>query len=691
MARSALNKDVPPIMASMRFRSSLPRFSLALVLLAPGMCVAGELQPEQRAYYMGRLGLGATTTPTPAPPNAAAEAVIEWQALVRNQRTAGFDRIAAFLIANPGWPQEADLRRAAEASLDSSGYIPASAIRYFQMFAPQTASSHLRYAQALLAGGQRDQAAAEARLAWIGGALSADEETRVMTLFPGAIAPADQDLRMEQLLWSNSTTSAARQLTRVTPARSAEFTARLAMRTRATGAALRAAEAEGADPSLVRRNAGYIADKARWLSATGQQLAARALMASPRQLAAPPLDADAWLGIIVSTARNAAGDGDWQRAYDIARQVDDALPVGTLVAEQPLGVRDDYTNAVWLAAETARKQLGRPREAIGLYALYSGGSRSPQVRARGLYWAGRAALAAGDNALATSYFERASAFYDQFHGQLALERLGRAQPAPANPQLSFSAAQRDAFNNNSLVRAARVLGELGAYRDQTQFLRAIAMNAKSDADHYFAAQLASDINRPDLGVMIGRSARLNGLDDYVPVAFPTLPVPTGLEPNWTLIHAISRQESQFDRAAMSRVGARGLMQLMPATAREQAGHLGLGYDLSQLTDDPSYNIMLGSAYFDRMLRYYGGSYPLAIASYNAGPGNVNRWLAANGDPRTGTVAWLDWIEQIPISETRNYVQRVLENAVVYDTLNPNRRGAEVRNALSRYIGKDQPG
>jgi soluble lytic murein transglycosylase len=155
-----------------------------------------------------------------------------------------------------------------------------------------------------------------------------------------------------------------------------------------------------------------------------------------------------------------------------------------------------------------------------------------------------------------------------------------------------------------------------------------------------------------------------------------------------MIHAIARQESQFDRKIVSRAGARGLMQLMPGTARETAGFIGIGYSPSML-DDPQYNIQLGSWYFGRLMDRYQGSYPLAVAAYNAGPGNVNKWLAANGDPRaTGDI--LGWIEAIPLSETRGYVQRVLENAVVYDLLNP-KGGQPRRNPLSTYLGKRTPG
>jgi soluble lytic murein transglycosylase len=158
-----------------------------------------------------------------------------------------------------------------------------------------------------------------------------------------------------------------------------------------------------------------------------------------------------------------------------------------------------------------------------------------------------------------------------------------------------------------------------------------------------------------------------------------------------MVHALIRQESQFAQNAVSHAGARGLMQLMPGTAREQAGKIGLSYAPESLMSDPSYNIRLGSSYFARMMNYYGGSYPLAIAAYNAGPGNVNKFLRQNGDPRTGAIGWIDWIERIPLSETRSYVQRVIENAVVYNQMNPDRANYRGPNPASYFLGKRTPG
>ena len=173
-----------------------------------------------------------------------------------------------------------------------------------------------------------------------------------------------------------------------------------------------------------------------------------------------------------------------------------------------------------------------------------------------------------------------------------------------------------------------------------------------------------------LAVNVAEAAGADGHDEFVTQGFPVLPLPPGAE--FTLVHAIARQESQFAQNAISHAGARGLMQLMPGTAREEADKAGVTYMSSSLIDDANYNVRLGSNHITRLVSYYDGSYPLAFAAYNAGPGNVNKWLRSNGDPRTGSISWVEWIEKIPFFETKNYVQRVIENAAVYEQLYPER-------------------
>jgi soluble lytic murein transglycosylase len=667
----------------------ISRLALAAALLIPTTAHASELTPEQMAWYRAQMGLAATSGPPPST-SSVGDAVMEWRRLTANTG-ASFDQLSRFLMANKGWPDNDKMRTRAEKAISLDSYDPQRTLAYFQAYPPQTASGQLRYALALNASGRREDAAAAVRRAWTSGPLDDYETSRALSMFPGAITPADHDARMDRLLWLGATPAASRQLAYTSPDKRNVFAARLAMRNASVDAAFQASAAESANPALTRTDAGYITDKATWLRKAGRVGEARALLAAPRSLAKPPTDPEEWLETLLTNARQASEGGDKTTAYNIARQLDDAFAPGTVIRETSLSVRDDYTSLAWLAGQLAYRDLRRPAEAVRLYRAYGEAARSAQTRTKGFYWAGRAALAAGDRSTANAHFADAAQHYDQYYGQLSLERLNRPQPKPTpDPTIQVSNDERRAFEDDRLVRAARALGEIGAWREQSQFLRALAQQATSPADHVLAGKLASQIGRPDLGVMIGRSAQANSLDAVEVSGFPTVRVPAGHESNWTFIHAITRQESQFDRQAISHAGARGMMQLMPGTAREVAGKLGMSYDMGSLTTDTNYNMMLGSTYFQQMLRYFGGSYPLAVAAYNAGPGNVNKWLRANGDPRGGGIEMVDWIEAIPIFETRNYVQRVLENAVVYDTLRDG-SGSRQQAPLSFYLGKRTPG
>ena len=195
------------------------------------------------------------------------------------------------------------------------------------------------------------------------------------------------------------------------------------------------------------------------------------------------------------------------------------------------------------------------------------------------------------------------------------------------------------------------------------------------AEMLLAGQLAREVGLDELAVVLGMKAGDNGIAGLERIGFPTVPTPPVVN-DWVMVHAIARQESEFDKTRESHAGARGIMQLMPGTAREQAGKIGVQYLSADLTASPTYNIQLGDGYFARMMSYYGGSYPLAIGAYNAGPGRVNQWLRANGDPRTGAIDWVTWVEKIPANfETRYYIMRVIGNAVTYSHMYPDKAGA----------------
>ncbi len=672
--------------------SMVKRLIPAGVLLA-SMAAAATYQatPPQMATVPLVTAPAATPLAPPIRPAISdptiAYGIAEWNRLRQSDRLS-FGEYARFLLAHRGWPGDAALRRAAERAIVPDMESPAAVAALLTREPPLTNVGRARLADALLALGRIDEARAAARAAWAGGALSSEDEARLLGRFGGALGPADHDRRMERLLWDRATAAAARQLVWTSAARRPTYAARLAMQQRQPDAD---AQAYALGPAA-DGDAGFTVDRVRWLRDTGQSAAARAYLAQPRLLRGSPFDAEKWLETLLETARAAAADRQWNLAWTIASQLDSSFPAGTSVRDRTLGERDDYTSLAWLAGTGALGKLGRPADAIGMFRRYALAAKSPQTQAKGFYWAGRAAQAAGRSAEASDYFGQAATHFDQFYGQLAAERIGIPVPAPAPPQLvSIAPADRAAFDASELVRAARWLGQSGSWRDQSLFLRAIAAAVERDADHLLAAELAREIARPDLGVMVARAARYDGSSDYVRSGFPQVPVPAALSYNWTMIHAIMRQESQFDREAVSPAGARGMMQLMPGTAREQAGKSGLPYEYMRLTSDPTYNMTLGSGYFGRMMDQFAGSYVLSVAAYNAGPGNVRKWLAANGDPRMPGVDVIDWIEAIPLSETRGYVQRVLENAVVYDLLNPERARMPKQNRLTAYLGQRNAG
>ena len=659
------------------------------VLLAgvSGVAVSSQLTQEQIRSVAGAL----QSAVSPVPPAYAqgdpvSYALVEWKRLQQSDNWP-FSDYANFMLAHPGWPGETSRRAAAETALDGGSFAPALVVRFFERFPPITPAGHLRFAEALAVSGRRGDADEQAREAWRAGQLRASDESKLLSGFPSALKPADHDARMDMLLWKGSVSVAQRQLAFVSPAKRPIFEARIAFRTRAADAALKGATAM----EIGRSDPGYIADRARWLRDTGQSPAMRSYLAQRPRLTAYPGDAEAWYEVLLMAARGASADGQHSLAYQIASQVDDAFPSTTVIAELPLGERDDYTSLTWLAGTTAYYNLARSRDAVGMFERYSKGSKTPTTQSKGLYWAGRAAEAAGDQIAAQGYLTRAAGFADLFYGQLAAERIGRPLKGP--PPLDTRIADpvtRDGFYRRETVRAAQLLGTMGDRVSQGLFIRQIARDATTDTDHVLAAELSRTIGRPDLGVMVGRSALENGLSDYTAAGFPSVRVPESQRDYWTIVHAIARQESQFDRAAVSHAGARGLMQLMPGTAAETAGKLGLSYDRESLTTDTDYNIKLGSSYFQRLFNMYG-SYPLTVAAYNAGPGNVNKWIRANGDPRLPGGDMLKWIEQIPIFETKNYVQRVLENAVVYDLLNPQFARSRGPANMSWYLGKNRPG
>jgi len=360
----------------------------------------------------------------------------------------------------------------------------------------------------------------------------------------------------------------------------------------------------------------------------------------------------------------------FEQRYQIRQAITDGLPEAAYAIASKHGqdTAGRFAEAEWLAGWLALRFLNRPAVAGKHFSAVFGRVRYPISRARAAYWAGRAAEAAGDREQAAAWFRRAARHPTAFYGQLAA-RILAAPLCFSTEEPAAPAAARVRFDARPLAQAARLLGEAGDFETLSVFVAHLSRQAETPAGHLLVSRIGLAYGAPHISVEAAKRASRNG----APLVALAYPLPFGAAeiarapdpPETALALALARQESALNPRAVSRSGARGLMQVMPRTAREVSRRLGLRYSRSRLTEDPGYNIALGSAYLSELLQDYGGSHMLALAAYNAGPTRVNRWLQRYGDPRSGAVDPVDWIELVPYPETRNYIQRVLESAVVY--------------------------
>jgi soluble lytic murein transglycosylase len=420
--------------------------------------------------------------------------------------------------------------------------------------------------------------------------------------------------------------------------------ARLAFAAQASNAEVVAARV----PAKLRTNPGLLYEELRWRTRKDMVNAAvQVLLSQPGDLVRPA----AWWVERQIIARRVLATGNAALAY-------------RLVEQHGLIEGNAYTEAEFLQGYIALRYMKNPVLAFDHFARILTRVGTPYAKARAGYWGGRAAEAQAKPELAAKWYAVAADHMVTFYGQLAAHKLGDDAPPHPVPEPVPDPAELARFNQNEVVRATRLFLELGYREESKVFLINMADNATTPAEFAMLATLGESNGRIDLAIAVAKRA----IDAGTPLmihGYPVTAIPSGGAVEHALLFAVTRQESGFDREAVSRAGARGLMQLMPATASDIANKVQLPFSAERLTADGAYNVLLGRAYLETLIDDFGGSYPLAIAGYNAGPGRVRQWLRDYGDPRGGKIDMVDWIENIPLSETRNYVQRVLENLQIY--------------------------
>ena len=584
--------------------------------------------------------------------------------------------IAAFMADNPGWPNQALLsRRLAEALAVEPDDRTVLEICAHQPV--REVPSLLRCAAADAEAGHAPDAAEVARQAWLTGLTDAPGEVAFMRQWGKTVTPADQWRRFDRLAWGDAGNvggPAWRQIARLDPAQRPAAEARLALkRDDASARALVAALPGGAtiDPALML-------ELAKWLRRAGQDEDALklwlAMGPAAEQAVAPERRAAFWDERNL-LARRRLRNADAAGAYALADGAA-ALPAAQAI------------DAEFLAGFIALRRRTDLDAAARHFRALAALSPAAITQGRAYYWLGRTADARHDPEGARTAYTAAAAWPTTFYGQLAARALGEDDAAlaariRAARDPNWTPQRALAFAGAENARAAALLVEWGEPRRARSFILRLDELAADGTDRTLAARLAVGFGLPDLAVAIARRAGTNGVmltEAGWPLAVD--PPKGSVEPALAL--GLIRQESNFNTEALSPVGARGLMQIMPGTAKAVAQRLGEStVNLPALTTDPAYNMRLGTAYLGDLLTQFGGAVPYAVAGYNAGPARVADWLATNGDPAGPTgIDMIDWIELIPFAETRNYVQRVVENLVIYRAL----AGTVLPHPLARWQG-----
>ena len=602
---------------------------------------------KQTLQLLQQHKLGDATKLAASIDDPAAQKLIQWASLRDPNNTAGFDQYNSFIRANPDWPSIPLFRRRAEARLWQERSDPAT-VRRFVGTQPTSARGRLALARAMLSDGDRAGATREVRAVWQSAELSADLEAAVIDSFRDELTLADDIARMDQRIGAKDFAAAMRAAKRVGSTQVAIVKACEAAETNVTkgGALLEAL------PKEAQGDLGYVLCRLHWLLAHDDVAAALKLLAEVSGDDLQRQDTDEWWRELRTLARRLLDLNDPKTAYRVVREA--ASPAN------PYYRAEFHFMPGWIAL----RFLSDPITALQHFGKIDEGSSDPIVLARAAYWRGRAFEAIGEFDKMRAQYETAARYPTAYYGQLARARLGvnEISVRPLPPQAGLEGFTTD------LRRALDMLYAIGELDLALTFVSDLADSNSDIVALREIGELTSRHKDAQAMLVLGKTALARGLamERY---AFPEIGVPSysPIAPpiDQCMVYSIVRTESAFDQRDTSPANAVGLMQVTPEAGRDTAQRFGVTYDWKRLVSDPVYNMQMGVAEVSALFREYTGSYIMTFAGYNAGRGRVRQWVAQHGDPRNPKIDAVDWVERISLAETRNYVQRVMENLQVY--------------------------
>jgi soluble lytic murein transglycosylase len=588
----------------------------------------------------------------------AARAFALWYRYRGSGISGNADAIEQFRLSHPDWPGQDEMREKAETVLFLNDASPDAVKAFFGSSAPLTGAGKAALAGAYLKDGNQAAAHDLVVSAWRDHQLNAAVETKILARFGYMLTAENHQARIDRLLYPDdkAATDAALRVSKLLPAdEQKKVAARIAIVKRGSNAG-KLLDALPASTLNANADVGLRFSRIQWLRRKDRDEEAWKMLLDAPSEPNVLLDLNNWWVERRLNCRTALNAGKARIAYEIADK-------------HGLVSGDAYIEAEFLAGWIALRFLSEPQTALRHFTLLRGAATSSKSIALGEYWLGRTALALGDRGSAIVHFHGAAKYPQYFYGQLGRQAL---DAKPAHLEITPTPLPTDAdiqrFLSRDAVRAIGVARATGMDGLTPQFYLALSRKLESPAEVVLLAELAKASGEPQVALRLSKIA----FNRDLPVGDYALPI--GVIPEFkslltdrvdpALVHALSRQESEFNAAAKSPVGASGLMQLMPGTARAIAKAYKVKFDVAQLTN-AAYNTQLGEAHLRALINSYNGSYFLSLAAYNAGGGRVAEWMKAFGDPRDPNVDPVDWIERIPFTETRQYVVKIMETLQLY--------------------------
>ena len=577
---------------------------------------------------------------------------VKWLYLMRSSNNASFNDYQVFIKKQPEYPRIGRLQYLAEQKIILKNTTPKSVINWFDQYPPVSGMGKLKLAEAYLQQNKTANIRDLIREGWVDAALNRGQLKFYRKKFKKFLSEEDYIKRAEYLSWERKYWDLKRLLVYLPKDYRALYNARQILMSNSYGVD----NAISKVPTVFKNDIGLQYDRLRWRNRRGRlESSLQILYENSNKSEDELIRADLWWKQRESIVRSLLYKKRYKTAYKIA-------------SEHSLTSGAEFAEAEWLSGWIAHSFLKSQEYAINHFLNFYDNVSYPISLSRGAYWLGKSYKALGNEKTADDYFKQGSKYLTTYYGQLSLMEIEDQAKIKLEDDAFYTKEYEKKFFNNDLIKIIRILKELDQTKYSKDLIKHLALINVDEGSEVLAAKLAVDVERYDYAIQISKKASYEKRF-YLKYNYPIITTPRKINnktmPPSEFILAIIRQESEFDRKAYSYAGARGMMQLMKYTAKLVAKQAKLPYSISGLTRDPEYNIKLGTYYFDSLLNDYGGVYPFAIAAYNAGPNRVKTWRRVNGDPSKDQISFIDWIEMIRFKETRNYVQRVLENVNVY--------------------------